>query len=513
MKKLITLFLILTATFSLFSCQKNGETNNTTTGEKEETSTAVAFVTIDINPSIEITLDENGVVASVYGANEDGQILLYGEMDALVGKQYEEAVDYITNLAVELGYLDKETGTINTSVIADSVAFAEEVQSKISGKIKSISEQNGITIDIDTTEAFSLLCEFEEFKNKYPNEETIQNISLTEFKLALTLSEREGISVKAALEYDSEELISKINVAHNKLETFATDAYLAAKKEANRIFDKAMGIAVAGVYNEIYLKNPVSHIGTFYYGALYQAYYTTSLTYRSVYEIKEFAESVSSIELDERIIENVKTTLNLEDVSVLKDEEGKITVASLMAFCDEFISKNNVSEEAKDLLQGYIFEAKAAMELANKATTSMYSADMSALKSQIEIVISTMDTTYNTVKLLMTEKQKSEIEDCLADLAMVNTKISEIIDGGITLTEIDVLATTAEEKAAQMLEKIKADLSEAELQQVEARITELKNLQSQLITDFENRLAVAEAEAKKYIEEVKQARKETSKVK
>lgn len=180
MKKLITLFLILTATFSLFSCQKNGETNNTTTGEKEETGTAVAFVTIDINPSIEITLDENGVVASVYGANEDGQILLYGEMDALVGKQYEEAVDYITNLAVELGYLDKETGTINTSVIADSVAFAEEVQSKISGKIKSISEQNGITIDIDTTEAFSLLCEFEEFKNKYPNEETIQNISLTE---------------------------------------------------------------------------------------------------------------------------------------------------------------------------------------------------------------------------------------------------------------------------------------------------------------------------------------------
>ena len=153
------------------------------------------------------------------------------------------------------------------------------------------------------------------------------------------------------------------------------------------------------------------------------------------------------------------------------------------------------------------------MELANKATTSMYSADMSALKSQIEIVISTMDTTYNTVKLLMTEKQKAEIEDCLADLAMVNTKISEIIDGGITLTEIDVLATTAEEKAAQMLEKIKADLSEAELQQVEARITELKNLQSQLITDFENRLAVAEAEAKKYIEEVKQARKETSKVK
>jgi hypothetical protein len=102
MKKILSLALVLPLVISLFSCQilpgtgtpddpdnpaHPAKDDTEIPKEKDEAGTAVAFVTVDINPSIEITLDENGVVASVYGANEDGQILLYGEAEA---KKYVE---------------------------------------------------------------------------------------------------------------------------------------------------------------------------------------------------------------------------------------------------------------------------------------------------------------------------------------------------------------------------------------------------------------------------------------
>lgn len=107
----------------------------------------------------------------------------------------------------------------------------------------------------------------------------------------------------------------------------------------------------------------------------------------------------------------------------------------------------------------------------------------------------------------MTDAQKADIEACLADLALVEEKVGEIMDGGVTLTDVDLLATDAEMKAAEMLEKIEADLSDEEFAAAEARIEELKALQKKLTEDFEARLSEAEAEAKKYIEDAREARK------
>ncbi len=522
MKKILSLALVLTLVISLFACQILPSTgtpddpdnptppakdDTETPKEKDEAGTAVAFVTVDINPSIEITLDENGVVASVYGANEDGQILLYGEVEALLGMSYEDAVAYITNLAIELGYLDSETGTINTSVVADDLALAEDIQAKLGEKIKATATENGITITIDTSDPFSLLCELEELKAKYPDRTDIQDLTVTDYKLAAALSEREDISIVAALEYDSSEMIERISAAHGTLESYATEAYLAAKREASRIFEKAMGIHIAGAYNEIYMKNLMSHVGTFYYGAAYQAYATTAITYRSVYEIKAFGDSMVNYQPSDDTIEAIKAELGLTDTTALEDENGKITLDSLIKFCDDFIANNEVPDDVKKEIRIIIADAKAAAELADKATTTMYAADMANLKTQIGTVITAINTAYSTTKFIMTDEQKADIEACLADLALVEGKVGEIMEGGVTLSEVDVLATEAEQMAAEMLLKIEVDLSDAELAAAEARIEELKNLQAQLTADFEERLSLAEAEAKKYIEDARAALK------
>lgn len=527
MKKLLSLILVLTLAISLFSCRdlsadSKGDDDSTDNqygnqtdkpgGDKATPGDAVALVTVDINPSIEITLDEKGVVATVYGANEDGQILLYGEAEALVGMSYEDAVAYITDLAVKLDYLDAETGKINTSVIADDLEFAKEVQSKLGDKIKAEATENGITVDIDTSDPFSLLCELEELKTKYPDRTDIQNLTLTKYKLALTLSEREDISIVAAIEYDSSEMIEKISAAHSTLETYATDAYLAAKREATGIFEKSMGIVIAGAYNDVYMKNLVKHPGTFYYGAAYQAYSTTALTYRYIYEIKAFGDSMVDYEPDAAAIEAIKTELGLSDTAVLENEEGKVTLDSLIDFCDEFLATHEVSEDVKSEIRDIVADAKVAAELADKATAEMYKKDMENLKAQIGTVITTINTTYNTIcgnpltQYVITDEQKTDIENCLADLELVEAKVEEIMTGGVTLSEVDALATEAEELADEILAKIKLDLSADELAEAETKIENLKSLQSQLTADFEARLSAAEAEAKRFIENEREKR-------
>ena len=218
-----------------------------------------------------------------------------------------------------------------------------------------------------------------------------------------------------------------------------------------------------------------------------------------------------NFELDAETVNAIQSELNLPDTSVLENEDGKITIDSLIAFCDSFLSANLVSDDVKAEIRRIIGDAKNAAELANKATTTMYASDLAALESQIGTVISTINSAYDTAKLAMNATQKAEIEAALADLSLVETKVGEIMDGGITLTEVELLSADMEAKAKAMLSKIEQDLSEAELAAANARIESLKAHQAQLTVDFENRLSVAENTAKNYIENARNTRKEANK--
>ncbi len=511
MKKVLSLILILVLSFSLFSCDLFGtpDDKDDTAKEPQEAGEAVAFVTVDINPSIEITLDENGIVASVYGANEDGQVLLYGEAEAIVGFSYEDAVAYITKLAIELGYLNKDTGDIETSVTAVDEEFSSTVLERLNKKIQDTAAEHNVTVTVEEGSfSFSLECDLAELKERYPDREDIQNLTLAEYKLAVTVSEREGISVVAALEYDDEEMIKHINAAHSKLESYATDAYLAAKREATRIFEKSMGIVVAGAYTEIYVKHAASHLGTFHYGAAYQAYKSAAITYRSVYEIKAFGDSMAEYDPTDEVVTSIATLLSLKDTSVMANEEGKITLESVTDFCDKFVSEHEeeLSDEVKGQIRGILHEARAAWELRNKATTNMYKSDLEALNVQIKATVESVKGIYNGLKYVMKDEQKADVEACIAELEAMESTIDGIIKGGVTLSEVEMLEADAEIKAAEMLTKIEADLSESELAEVNARIEELKTKQANLTAEFEQRLAKAETEAKAKIEAARQER-------
>ena len=74
------------------------------------------YVSVDINPSVNLVIDGEGKVESVEAANEDAQVMLYGEV--LVGKTAEEAFSLIASLAVEGKYLTEENSGVSVNVVA-----------------------------------------------------------------------------------------------------------------------------------------------------------------------------------------------------------------------------------------------------------------------------------------------------------------------------------------------------------------------------------------------------------
>ena len=128
------LICLAALTFSLVACNRDGK------GEDE----AAAFVTVDINPSVQLTLNAEGKVLSAHGANEDGLVLLYGE-DGIVGEDVETAVSNITRLAAELGWLTDATAVVETSVVADG-SLQDEFLSKVNASVSGTAELFGITV-------------------------------------------------------------------------------------------------------------------------------------------------------------------------------------------------------------------------------------------------------------------------------------------------------------------------------------------------------------------------------
>ena len=70
-----------------------------------------AVVNVDVNPSIQFVVDAQNKVVSVNALNEDAQVLLYGEA-SFEGKDIEQAIETITSLAVEYGYLDEQNKVV-----------------------------------------------------------------------------------------------------------------------------------------------------------------------------------------------------------------------------------------------------------------------------------------------------------------------------------------------------------------------------------------------------------------
>lgn len=105
---------------------------------------SLKYVSLRINPEIEMLADENGEVVSVNAINEDAEVVL--SIVDLEGMSIEEAGVAFTETATELGYFDPngEHDTVYISAEGATEAEGEALEEKINKSISDYFKGNGI---------------------------------------------------------------------------------------------------------------------------------------------------------------------------------------------------------------------------------------------------------------------------------------------------------------------------------------------------------------------------------
>ncbi len=136
-------------------------------------------------------------------------------------------------------------------------------------------------------------------------------------------------------------------------------------------------------------------------------------------------------------------------------------------------------------------------------------------KPQIESAMTSARQILATVENMMNnlpEPIKAVMDDATSNLEAILAEIDGILDGDkIELSELRSLANRLDERATEYLNKIKADLSDEELAELEKRKEAVIAKMSDQKQVLEKALNDAEKIAKDYLSKLKEARKNSEK--
>lgn len=149
----------------------------------------MSYVSIDVNPSIEIVLDENDEVQDVYGLNNEGAVLIYGE--TFTGSK-ERVVQRITELMYRCGYFDAND---TMRLLVDS--SDEKAEELYEGLKQAINEKFN---------ALSVNCNIEGVPEDMKEEAKKHGMSGAKYYLAYLLSQENGDDIENYFEEKYEDL-------------------------------------------------------------------------------------------------------------------------------------------------------------------------------------------------------------------------------------------------------------------------------------------------------------------
>jgi len=138
-KLLSIVFILILTTALLVGCNSKKEEENNNNSNQE-----LSYVSLRINPEIELLVDENGMVVTVNAVNSDGETVLYNL--TLEGLTVEEAAEAFTSMSVELGFIDVDTTNASVYILVDgeSVEYVKSLEEKITNKINDFFTNVGI---------------------------------------------------------------------------------------------------------------------------------------------------------------------------------------------------------------------------------------------------------------------------------------------------------------------------------------------------------------------------------
>lgn len=493
MKKLAIILAVamcLSALFTLSACnpQKTDE----------------SFVSIDINPSVEMIVDANGKVTSIYGSNEDGQVLLYGKTSDLEGKDVSQVVAEITDEAAKLGYISENNKVVQFSVSsAKGEHTAKLLSEKVSAGVKATSDTLSFTLTADNEASYALMRRLEQFQQAHPDDEAIANLGFAQFRLALSASETGQITLEAAVHADTDELVAMLSEAKADVEEFATAAYEKAKSVASEAYDKAASALLDSVYSTYYTLHALEHPNTVYYGAVYEAYAFSARIVGAAADVVNYAQKVAATPLTAEQTNAVLAALNLsaDEVYKISDDNGNVTIDSIESYANVLFKNSEAGQQLDELkaqLTQSLNQAESEIAAEINSFTEQYSDEIAAVTEQMQKLVTLVESLLPPIVTENVSGVVTELKETLADLSDVCQ--------GFTAADLYEAERVLRERASAMLEKIKADLTEEQLAEVEEiRAAAAEKLASAKQT-MENAIAQAEEEARAYLEQLREKR-------
>jgi hypothetical protein len=108
-------------------------------------ATVYAYVSIDINPSIEASVTENLQVIELHAYNEDGKLILSG-LKEWKGRSIQEVVAAIVQQSEIRGYLMEDKRVMLTSVKKDKDIDEEQQMQHVMNELKQQYKEKSVTV-------------------------------------------------------------------------------------------------------------------------------------------------------------------------------------------------------------------------------------------------------------------------------------------------------------------------------------------------------------------------------
>lgn len=476
-KKLLAVFTFALALIALCACNSQSK--------EEET-----FVSLDINPSIELIVNSENVVTKVYATNDDAKALLYDE--TIEGKKFDDAIACIVELSIEYGYLSEENKVIEYTMTSESEKTEEKLTKVINSKVSAIAEKSKLEIKVDNNVTFTIDRHLDELKKQYSSNLEIQGLSGARYKLIVSAMEADNtLTIEAALELSNEELINKIKESRDEFYNIATKKYTEAIAKQEMVYQRAFNTFSRNVYSAYYMAHMMEHPVN--YGAIYALYGQVADTFDDIILLSTYLDNYELKVLSEEQVEKIVNYLTELGVKVdealecLKDEEGNITIDSVNAYLNKVIKNiENKNGEVISQIKNILNQIDIEITIKENDQIKNYHVD-------IETVLEQVKNYYNQLKLMVltvSSQYKEIIDAYIAELDELISVIESAINDSISIDQLKAWTKQLRTKEEQLFNKIQNDLSSEELKQIDNLLanidSSIKNAKDELNNTIKN---------------------------
>lgn len=217
-----------------------------------------------------------------------------------------------------------------------------------------------------------------------------------------------------------------------------------------------------------------------------------------------YVEKSCDYPINEELVQEVLLALDLnaEDADKLKDGEGNVTLESIKSYVDILIK--NLPEsvdltQLKDQIDQLLARVETDLLVAVKEEIQKYEPQIKQIIDSAQIMVTALEgaTFIN-----------SEVEEVINDVnSILEGVLSDIENGELSSQKLKGYADRANQKADEFLVKIKSDLSEEELAQIEKSIQDMEETLALAKKSMEDSISVAEKSIKDGFEKRREERR------